>query len=429
MQPQMKHHLKRITIILTLVGAMGFMFLAGTFTGFMARPVLADDRPTQFEVFWEVWDLVEQYFVDRDEIDPERMTYGAIQGMLAALGDENHTVFFSPDEAKQQQNQLDGTFEGIGAYVEGADAGFRIVAPIHGSPAEKAGILAGDIVLKVNGEEITGLPEWEVISQIRGPAGTTVVLTVLHPDAEEAVDITVTRGKIDVESVTWARIPDTNYVYLQISQFAADTGDELQKALEAINAEAESGAPVAGILLDLRNNPGGYLQEALRVNMQFLDTGKVILHERDASDQLRTYRSVGKGLARDIPMIAMINQGTASAGEITAGALKENGRARLVGQPTLGTGTVLQPFTLSDGSVLRLGVTNWLTPDKNLIKNQGVAPDSLVEQDPAIRMIDTYQLEDAAALSDILAHGDKQFNQALLQLRLAANKRRVISDG
>lgn len=399
---------------------MSFMFLAGTLTGFMARPVLADDRPAQFEVFWEVWDLVQQYFVDQDQIDPARMTYGAIQGMLATLGDENHTVFFSPEEAQQQESQLEGSFEGIGAYVEGADEGFRIVAPIHGSPAEEAGILAGDIVLKVDGEDIVGLPEWEVISRIRGPAGTTVVLTVLHPNTEEPVEIAVVRGRIDVESVTWARIPSTDLVYLQISQFAADTGDELQKALEAIDAEAVADAPVAGILLDLRNNPGGYLQEALRVNTQFLEAGKIILHERDAAQQLRTYRSVGKGLGRDYPMVAMINQGTASAGEITAGALKENGRARLIGQPTLGTGTVLQPFTLSDGSVLRLGVTNWLTPDKNLIKNQGVTPDSTVEQDPAVRMIDAFQLEEATSLSDILAQGDKQFNLALLQLRLAA---------
>jgi len=422
MQQKPKTQLKHLAMILTLLGTMSLMFLAGTFTGFVARPVLADDRPAQFEVFWEVWGLVEQHFVDREQIDPAAMTYGAIQGMLASLGDENHTVFFSPDEAKQQASQLEGTFEGIGAYVEGSDAGFRIVAPIHGSPAEAAGILAGDIVLKVDGEEIAGLPEWEVISRIRGPAGTSVLLSVLHPNAEEPVDIVVTRGQIDVESVTWSRIPETDFVYLQISQFAADTGDELQKALAAIDEEATHGKPVAGILLDLRNNPGGYLQEALRVNTQFLEAGKVILHERDASAQLRTYRSVGEGLARAYPLVVLINQGTASAGEITAGALKENDRARLVGQPTLGTGTVLQPFTLSDGSVLRLGVTNWLTPDKHLLKNQGVAPDSVVEQDPAIRMIDAYQLEDAAALSDILAHGDKQFNLALLQLRLASKE-------
>ncbi len=403
---------------ITLAGALSFMFLAGTATGFMARPALAADHPPQFDVFWEVWDLVDEYFVDQDNIDPMRMTYGAINGMLATLGDDNHTIFFSPEEAKQQESQLEGSFEGIGAFVEGHETGFRIVAPIHGSPAEEAGILAGDIVLKVDGEDIGGIPEWEIISRIRGPAGTAVVLTVLHPNETEPTDITVVRGKIDVESVTWARIPETNYIYLQISQFASDTGDELQKSLEAIDAKVAAGEAIDGVVLDLRNNPGGYLQEALRVNTQFLDAGKVILHERDAEGEIRTYRSVGNGLARTYPMIVLINQGTASAGEITAGALKENGRAKLIGQPTLGTGTVLQPFNLSDGSVLRLGVTNWLTPEKNLIKGEGVQPDSVVEQDPAVPMVDSYTLEEAKSLRDVLGAGDKQFNLALLQLRL-----------
>jgi carboxyl-terminal processing protease len=419
MQKKSEHQVKRAVTVVILASVIALSFLAGTATGFMARPVLAAERPTQFEIFWEAWDLVERYFVDQDQIDPERMTYGAIQGMLATLGDENHTVFFTPDEAEHQESALEGSFEGIGAYVEGSDMGFRIVAPIHGSPAEEAGILAGDIVVRVDGEEIAGLPEWEIISRIRGPSGTTVVLSVLHPNSDEPVDISVVRGRIDVDSVTWARIPETNFVYLQISQFAADTGDELERALEEIDAEVASGRTVDGVLLDLRNNPGGYLQEALRVNTQFLDAGKVILHERDSSDQLRTYRSLGEGLGRSYPMIALINQGTASAGEITAGALKENDRARLVGQPTLGTGTVLQPFTLTDGSVLRLGVTNWLTPEKNLIKNQGVMPDSVVDQDPAIRMVDAFLLEEAATLNEILVQGDKQFNLGLLQLRLS----------
>ena len=418
MERKATNRIRRVVMGITLAGALSFMFLAGTATGFMARPALAADHPPQFDVFWEVWDLVDQYFVDQDNIDPMRMTYGAINGMLATLGDDNHTIFFSPEEAEQQESQLDGSFEGIGAFVEGHETGFRIVAPIHGSPAEEAGILAGDIVLKVDGEDIGGIPEWEIISRIRGPAGTSVVLTVLHPNDTEPTDITVVRGKIDVESVTWARIPETNYIYLQISQFASDTGDELQKSLEAIDAKVAAGEAIDGVVLDLRNNPGGYLQEALRVNTQFLDAGKVILHERDAEGEIRTYRSVGNGLARTYPMIVLINQGTASAGEITAGALKENGRARLVGQPTLGTGTVLQPFNLSDGSVLRLGVTNWLTPEKNLIKGEGVQPDSLVDQDPAVPMVDSYTLEEAKTLREVLGAGDKQFNLALLQLRL-----------
>jgi carboxyl-terminal processing protease len=356
--------LRRFLVLAVFVFSISGAFTVGTVTGMTVRPASAADEPSGFGVFWEVWDLVNRHFVDQDLIDPTKMTYGAINGMLATLGDENHTVFFSPEEAEQQASSLEGSFEGIGAFVGQEEGQFRIIAPIHGSPAEAAGILAGDVVLKVDGEDITGLPEWEIISRIRGPADTQVTLTVLHPEETEPVDITVTRGTIEIDSVTWQRIPDTDFAYLQISQFAADTGNELQAALREIQAEADNGAPVAGILLDLRNNPGGYLAQALRVNSQFLERGTVILHERDAEGQLRTYKSVGSGLARTIPIIVMINEGTASAGEITAGALQENGRARLVGETTTGTGTVLQPFTLSDGSVLRLGVTNWLTPTR-----------------------------------------------------------------
>ncbi len=411
------HTLRRLLLIAVFVLSLSGAFTLGTVTGMTVRPASAADEPSGFGIFWEVWDLVNRYFVDQDLVDPSKMTYGAIHGMLATLGDENHTAFFSPEEAEQQASSLEGSFEGIGAFVGQEEGQFRIVAPIHGSPAEEAGILAGDVVLKVDGDDITGLPEWEIISRIRGPADTQVTLTVLHPEETDPVDITVTRGKIEIDSVTWRRIPDTDFVYLQISQFAADTGNELQDALKAIQAEADSGAPVAGILLDLRNNPGGYLAQALRVNSQFLDKGKVILHERDADGELRTYKSVGSGLGRTAPMIVMINEGTASAGEITAGALQENGRAKLVGETTTGTGTVLQPFTLSDGSVLRLGVTNWLTPDQNLIKNVGVKPDLEVAQEASVEMVDSFTIEEAA-LQELLDRGDLQFNTALDELRI-----------
>lgn len=405
---------QRLALILIFVTSLGGAFAAGLLTGSGASTANAADEPSQFDVFWEVWDLVDKYFVDQDKIDPTRMTYGAIQGMLDTLGDENHTIFFSPEAAEQQADAMQGSFEGIGAYVEEFEGAVRIVAPIHGSPAEEAGVLAGDVILAVDGEDVTGLPQWEVVSKIRGPADTVVVLTVLHPETDEPTDISITRGKIDVESVTWRRIPSTDFAYLQISQFADDTGSELQRALEEIDAEA---TPVQGILLDLRNNPGGYLAEALRVNSEFLPRGEVILHERNAEGAIKTWESVGEGLAREIPMVVLINEGTASAGEITAGALQENGRARLIGQPTLGTGTVLQSFELSDGSVVRLGVTNWLTPNKNLIKGEGIKPDISLEQAADVTMVDSYRLEDTT-LNDVLNLGDKQFNLGLLNLRL-----------
>ncbi|MDQ3249632.1 MAG: S41 family peptidase [Chloroflexota bacterium] len=408
---------KRWVLSAVFVLTVLFSFGAGNVTGYLARPVLAADAPGEFAIFWEAWDLVLAHFVDRDKIDYNNMTYGAIQGMLDALGDTNHTVFFPPEVAKQESSSLEGSFEGIGAYVSRESERFTIVAPIHGSPAEAAGILAGDIVLAVDGEDITELQEWEVIGKIRGPAGTPVTLTVLHPDTDEPTDVAITRGRIEIDSVLWSRIPGTKLVYLQITQFAADTSHELRTALQAINEAAAGGEVIDGMVLDLRNNPGGYLQEAIQVGNQFLDEGQVILHERDAEGNVSTYDVTGNGLAREIPMIVLINEGSASAAEILAGALRDNGRARLVGQTTLGTGTVLQPFTLSDGSLLRLGVTNWLTPNMALIKDQGIQPDVKIEQKASVKMIDATALE-TLTKEEFVQQVDRQFNSALLLLRL-----------
>jgi len=409
---------RRLATGLIVATLMFGAFLAGNVTGWMARPVLAQrDTPAEFDVFWEAWDLVVEYFVDRDQVDYTAMTYGAIQGMLNSLGDENHTVFFSPEVAKQQASALEGSFESIGAYVSLEEELFTIVAPILGSPAEKAGILAGDVVLAVDGTEINGMEEWEVISLIRGPAGSAVVLTVLHPDEETPVDIPVQRGRIDIDSVMWARVPGTEMVQIQITQFAADTGRELKKALQEIQAERDAGTPVAGIMLDLRNNPGGYLQEALRVAGEFLEKGAIIVHERDAQGKITTHRALATGLAADLPLVVLVNQGSASAAEIVAGALQDNGRGKIVGMPTVGTGTVLHPFTLSDGSVVRLGVANWLTPDYSLIKGQGIMPDMRIDQEASVEMMSTLQLEQLTP-EEVRLHGDRQFQAALLWLNV-----------
>ena len=363
-----------------------------------------------------------EYFVDQDRIDYRTMTYGAIQGMLDTLGDQNHTVFFSPETAEQMESGLEGSFEGIGAYVSLENDVFTIIAPILGSPAEEAGILAGDIVLAVDGQDITGMAEWEVISLIRGPAGTPVLLTVLHLEADEPVDVTVVRGRIDIDSVLWARIPGSNLVHLQITQFAGDTGQELRNALEEIFTPVDGTPHVSGIILDLRNNPGGYLQEALRVAYQFLPESQIILHEKDAKGQITTYRSQGRGMARDIPLVVLINPGSASAAEILAGALQENERAKLIGEATTGTGTVLRPFSLSDGSLLRLGVTNWLTPGYTLIKGHGIQPDVKVEQEATVEMISSVLLEGIDE-GEMRIHEDRQFLAALRMLNLLIQPR------
>lgn len=399
-------------------GAIVLAFLMGNITGWFVRPAIAAETPPEFAVFWEAWDVVLNNFVDQDKIDFRRMTYGAIQGMLDTLGDSNHTVFFDPDTASLQESALEGSFEGIGAHVSTENDQFTIIAPIRGSPAEAAGLLPGDIIVAVDGVPTAGLPEWDVISRVRGPAGSTVVLTVLHPDTEEPIEITVRRARIELESVGWARIPATNLAYVQITQFAGDTNFELMQALEAIHDEAAKGVAIQGILLDLRNNPGGYLHEAVRVGGQFLPTGQIVLHERNAQGEIQSHKVFGNGLARDLPMIALINGGTASAGEILAGALQENGRSQLLGTTTLGTGTVLHPFTLSDGSVIRLGVTNWLTPNQNLIKNEGIKPDIKVGQKASVPLVDATTLQELPPDQPVNSE-DAQFNAALLWLRLA----------
>jgi carboxyl-terminal processing protease len=416
---KIKQGRRRLVTVVIAVAMFG-SFTLGNVTGFLARPVIAADQPSEFQVFWEAWDIVVEHFVDQDKIDFTKMTYGAIQGMLDALGDQNHTVFFSPEVAKQEATAFEGSFEGIGAYIDSENDQFKVVAPIHGSPAEAAGILAGDVVLKVDGVEVQGLPPYEVIGMVRGTAGTTVTLTVLHPDSQEPVDIEIVRARIEVESVLWARVPETNVAYLQITQFASDTGDELRKALTEIRAEADGAAsgrpPITGILLDLRNNPGGLLSEAIRAGSHFLPEGAVILNQRDSEGRVDVLKSTGRGLARDLPVVVLINEGSASAAEILSGALQDHERARLVGMTTVGTGTVLIPFSLSDGSVIRLGVTNWLTPKMKLIKNQGIQPDIMIEQEPAVERVDAYRLREAEDLQS-LPEEDLQFHSGLMLLQ------------
>jgi len=403
---------QRAAAVLLVLFLMLGSFLAG---GVTVSSLDAAENPPEFKVFWEAWDLVVAHFVDRDKVDFTAMTYGAIEGMLAVLGDEGHTTFLPPLAVEQHESSLEGEFEGIGAYVSLENGNITIVAPIDGSPAEKSGILPGDVIVAVDGENVEGRTLNQVIGLIRGPADSEVVLSIRHADADEAVDIMVVRGRIELESVNWTMIPGTELAYVQITQFAAKTGQELEDALREINAQALTGQPVVGLVLDLRNNPGGFLREAIRVGSQFLPRGEIILQEKDSSGKVDSYRSRGWGYGRELPIVVLINEGTASAGEIIAGALKENGRAVLIGETTFGTGTVLNQFNLSDGSAILLGVTNWLTPKGNLIKGQGVTPDVDVELPAGILQLNARRLSevDPAELSQM---EDVQLREAIQQL-------------
>ena len=331
--------------------------------------------------------------------------------MLASLGDEGHTTFLPPDAVKLHQSSLEGSFEGIGAYVSMEDGNVLIVAPINGSPAEQAGILAGDVILEVDGESVEGKSLDQVIFLVRGPANSEVILTVRRTEVQEPVTVPITRDRIEVPSVSWSAIPNTDIAYVSIAQFTSSVDRELEAALREIS-EAQANQ---GIILDLRNNPGGFLQQAIQANSQFLPKGDLILIESDANQNQTVHRSRGLGYAREMPLIVLINKGTASAGEITAGALKENERAFLIGETTFGTGTVLNQFGLSDGSAILLGVTNWLTPNGNLIKGRGVTPDLEVKQPASSKHVNADMLKNLT-IDQFGTLEDIQFLKALEQL-------------
>jgi carboxyl-terminal processing protease len=322
-----------------------------------------------FQIFWEAWDLVQQHYVDRAAVQPIRLTRGAIAGMLAALGDAGHTRFLSPDAYQAEEAALAGRLEGIGAEVAVRDGRPTVVAPLAGSPAQRAGLRPGDVIVRVDGQDVSALTLDELVRRVRGPAGTSVTLTVIHAGETRLTDLVVVRARITVPSVTWTRLPGTSVALVAISQFAEHAGDELATALRQVQS-----AGATAVILDLRDDPGGLRDEAIAAASQFLRDGAVLI-EQDAQGQRTTFPVRPGGVMPDGPLVALVNEGTASAAEVVAGALQDHGRARLVGTPTFGTGTILSTYRLSDGSAVMLGTAEWLTPAGHQIWHHGLTPD------------------------------------------------------
>ena len=325
-------------------------------------------RPEEetFQLFWEVWDIIQENYYG-DLPDMQTVTYGAIRGMLETLGDE-YTSFIEPDIAAILEEDASGTFEGIGAFVRMREDGkLEIVSIIEGSPAEAAGLQGGDLVVAVDGQSIVGYSLYEAIILIRGPAGTEVTLTIERPGEEGTFDITVTRARIEIPVVEWEML-DEGIGYVHLREFSATATEQLEESLRQILAEHPK-----GLVLDLRNNPGGWLDQAVRVADLFLDDG-VILIER-SYDGEEIFRSYDGDLAEDVPLVVLVNGGSASASEIAAGAIQARGRGILIGERTLGKGSVQRPYRLSDGSELRVTVARWYTPNDVAIHGQGLTPD------------------------------------------------------
>lgn len=402
-----------ITLICTLAlssAAFTAGFVVGhtnsTPTAVATNPASA---PSDFSVFWQAWGLVQKNYVDQQAVNPTKMTYGAIQGMLDSLGDVGHSRFLTPQQLADEQQSLSGKLEGIGAEITTRDGQPTIVAPIPDSPAQKAGIRPGDVIMKVDGKDVTTLTLDEIVKLVRGPAGTKVTLTVIHAGDTVQTNITIERAKITVPSVTWSMLPGTTYAHILISQFASNATAELVSAID--NAQ-QAGA--TAIVLDLRNDPGGLLDEAVGVTSQFVKEGNVLLVQ-DAKGTKTPITVRGGGKATSIPMITLINAGTASSAEIVAGALQDHGRSKMVGDTTFGTGTVLSTYHLSDGSAILLGTEEWLTPNGRQIWHNGIKPDIQVSLPNGVSPL-TPEQESGMTAAQLQKSQDTQLLRAIQEL-------------
>lgn len=332
------------------------------------RDAFAETRP-DFTLMQEAWDTIRRVYVDRASVDPHALTYGAIGGMVDALGDTGHSTFLSPEMIEAQKAFALGKFEGIGAEVQMKGRNLTIVTPLDGSPAQRAGLRAGDVILKVDGQSILGVPLVQAVKKILGHAGTPVILTILNPSNGATREVTILRASVTVHNATWHGLPGTAVALVRVARFSAGVTRDLRKILEGIRRQGWQ-----GVILDLRNDPGGILDEAVGVASQFLKKGNVLL-EKNAQGVVKPVSVKTGGLLPSLPMVVLVNLGSASAAEIVAGALQDAHRAVLVGETTFGTGTVLEQFGLSDGSALLLAVQEWLTPDGHTIWHKGIVPD------------------------------------------------------
>ncbi len=369
--------MRKVVTILLLALLAGSAFVAGYFTNdfveLRSGGTLVRERQP-FDVFWEAWNLVESNFFG-ELPDSQVFTYAAIRGAMQSLNDP-YSIFIEPVVREQERDTLRGSFGGIGAYLRRPEEGGDIILePIPDNPAEIAGIQFGDVLVAVDGAPITAeMTVSEVADMIRGEKGTEVVLTVIHPGSTEPVEISIERDDILIPSVTYRMLETEELVgYIQLTRFSGESGNEVEEALVALLDEGAQ-----ELILDLRGNGGGLLSAAVDVADHFLDE-QVVVRQESRREGERIEQTTGNTLAPDIPLVVLVDGGTASAAEILAGALQDQERAVLIGQRTFGKGSVQLVFDLSDGSSVHVTSARWFTPDGHQIDQQGLEPSVAVE--------------------------------------------------
>jgi carboxyl-terminal processing protease len=330
------------------------------------------DLETLFKPFWETWSIIHDQFVEQP-LDDEALMRGAIRGMLGAL-DDQHTWYMDPEEYQEANRDLGGEYDGIGAWVDVTGEYLTIITPMPGSPAEQAGLRPGDQIVAIDGEDMTGIDSELARRRVLGPAGTTVNLTIRREGVPEPLEFSIVRARIIVASVEGEMLDD-GIAYIRLLTFGDKTTQQLRDTLRELLAENPR-----GLILDLRNNGGGYLITAIEVASQFIAEG-VIMYEQYGDGSRDVYNARSGGLATEIPLVVLINEGTASASEIVAGAIQDYGRGQLVGMTSFGKGSVQNWVALSDEQgAVRVTIAKWLTPDERTIHGIGLTPDLVVER-------------------------------------------------
>jgi carboxyl-terminal processing protease len=411
--PSIARSVGAIILVIAVFAAgigIGKVDSAATGSGQGQAATVPGSLPPEFATYAEAWKILQDNFVDPSALDALKLTYGSIDGLVTAVGDTDHTRFLTPDEVKAQHTALSGSIVGIGALMNTASGHPIIQSVIPGGPADRAGLRAGDQVLSVDGVSTDGQDVDTVVKRIRGDAGTTVKITVLHLDETIASEYSIVREKVTVPAVSWAMIPGTTLADLRLEEFSAGSAKEV---VTAIKAAKEAGA--TGMVLDLRGNPGGYVGEAVDIASQFIPSGTVY-QQRDRSGKVTEIPVKDGGEATSLPLTVLTDLGTASSAEIVAGAIQDAGRAKLIGEKTFGTGTVLNEFPLKDGSALLVGTIEWLTRNGRQIWKDGIEPDVAVKSDPAGKIVPPSDLPGLGA-DGLSKSGDLQLLKAIELLK------------
>lgn len=387
--------MKKTTSYVSYIALTTFVFLTGIYIGYAHSPAVnsvtavtnkeSDIAPADFSLYWKAWQLIDQKSPNAEKATTDERIYGSIKGLLSSL-DDPYTSFFTPDEAAAFQSEIEGSFEGVGIEIAEKNDVLTVIAPLKGTPAEKAGILAGDLIVKINDTSTESMTTDEAIHLIRGKGGTSVVLTILREGVTEPKVFTLVRDRITLPTVDTEAYETKDTFVIKLYNFSAQAPQLFAAALKKFQATGDK-----NLIIDLRNNPGGYLDAAVSIAGWFLPEGQLVVKEigKDPSDVM-VHNSKGPNTIHDKKVYILINRGSASASEILAGALKEHGIATLVGERSFGKGSVQEPISLPGGTLLKITVAKWYTPHGVSISDSGLTPDTLLKMGSAAPEKTTY---------------------------------------